>query len=125
MKSFGLVAAGICAAAVGFGGPALGFPTTAYTSDNAPYTRAACLSRAAEALAAEGWGDVRPSGDIGVLAHREPSTAYILCLEALGPTAAGRPAAGAIVVVFVASADPNIAVPSDAATRLQRRMLQR
>jgi hypothetical protein len=125
VKRFGLAAAGTCAAAIAFGGPAYAFPTTAYTSDPAPYGRAECLSRATGALTAEGWGDARPSGSIGVLAHKEPNSAYILCLEAAAPTAAGRPAGGTTVIVFVASADPNLAVPADEAARLRQRMLQR
>jgi hypothetical protein len=126
MKLFRWVTAGAGAIAVaGFGGAAFAWPTSSYTSDMMPYNRAQCLGRAARAMAAEGWV-ARPSGgpggQVGLLGHKEPSSAYILCLEA--SNAALPPGAGTTVVVFVTSTASNPTVAAEAVSKLQQWMLQ-
>ena len=129
MKSLRWTAAAAALAAAGLSGRAEAFPSSAYTSSLMPYNRATCLARAAQAMAAQGWA-TRPSGgpagQIGLLGHKEPSSAYILCPEAsnalLPP---GAPAAGGTnVVIFVASTSPNVQLPADEAAQLQDRMVQ-
>ena len=90
-----------------------------------PYTRTQCIDRASRAMAAEGWA-ARPSGGIGLLGHKEPSSAYILCLEASNAAlpAGALPGIGTNVVIFVTSTAPNAAIAADEVSRLQQRMLQ-
>ena len=131
MKSLRWVAAGACAiATAGLGGAASAWPTSSYTSNMMPYNRASCLDRAARALATGGW-TARPTGgpegQIGLVGHKEPNAAYILCLDVSNfpvPPGAAAPSVGTTVLVFVTSTAPNAAIPADEAAKLQQLMLQ-
>jgi hypothetical protein len=123
MKWLRWLAAGAVATA-GFGSAAYAWPTSSYTSNMMAYNRATCIARANAAMAAEGW-TARPSGGVGMVGHKEPSSAYILCLDManMSQTTAGPPVTGTIVVVFVSSTAPNAMIPADEVAKLQQRML--
>jgi hypothetical protein len=121
MKSFGLLV-GLAVAACA--GPAGAWPSTAYTSGELPLNRSQCLARAQSAMAAEAWGDLRPSGSVGWRGHKGPSSAYVLCLDApVGAVPPGQAGAAVLAIVFVATTAAGT-VAADEAARLQQRVLQ-